>query len=53
MKMNIDQSQNTAAQFGVTSIPSFAVVRGGVVVQRLSGVVAKKRLVELLLARAT
>lgn len=53
VKMNIDQSQNTAAQFGVTSIPSFAVVRGGVVVQRLSGVVAKKRLVELLLARAT
>jgi thioredoxin 1 len=44
VKVNIDEARATAVQYGITSIPSFAVIRGGKVQQRLSGVVAKARL---------
>jgi thioredoxin 1 len=48
VKLNVDEARATAAWFGVTSIPSFAVFHGGNVVQRFSGVVAKKRLLDVL-----
>jgi thioredoxin 1 len=44
VKVNIDEARATAVRYGITSIPSFAVIRGGEVQQRLSGVVAKARL---------
>ena len=48
VKVNVDEARATAAQFGVTSIPSFAVIQGGNVVKRFSGVVAKDRLLDVL-----
>jgi thioredoxin 1 len=48
VKVNVDEAQATAAQFGVSSIPSFAVIQGGNVLQRFSGVVAKNRLLDVL-----
>ena len=44
VKVNIDEARATAVRYGVTSIPSFAVIRGGEVQQRFSGVVPKNRL---------
>ncbi len=44
VKLNIDEARVTAVRYGVTSIPSFAVIRGGEVQQRFSGVVPKDRL---------
>jgi thioredoxin 1 len=44
VKVNIDEAQATAVRYGITSIPSFAVIRGGEVQQRFSGVVPKDRL---------
>jgi thioredoxin 1 len=44
VKVNIDEARATALQYGITSIPSFAVIRGGEVQQRFSGVVPKARL---------
>ena len=44
VKVNIDEARATAVRYGITSIPSFAVIRGGEVQQRFSGVVPKHRL---------
>ncbi len=44
VKVNIDEAWATAVRYGITSIPSFAVIRGGEVQQRFSGVVPKHRL---------
>jgi thioredoxin 1 len=44
VKVNIDEARDTAVRYGITSIPSFAVIRGGEVQQRFSGVVPKDRL---------
>ncbi len=44
VKVNIDEARATAIRYGITSIPSFAVIRGGEVQQRFSGVVPKDRL---------
>jgi thioredoxin 1 len=44
VKVNIDEARATAVRYGITSIPSFAVIRGGEVQQRFSGVVPKDRL---------
>jgi thioredoxin 1 len=48
VKVNIDAARATAAQLGITSIPSFAVIHRGKIVQRFSGVVAKDRLLAVL-----
>jgi thioredoxin 1 len=48
VKVNIDEAQATAVRYGITSIPSFAVIRGGEVQQRFSGVVPKDRLLRAL-----
>ncbi len=44
VKVNVDEARATALRYGITSIPSFAVIRGGEVQQRFSGVVPKARL---------
>jgi thioredoxin len=50
VKVNIDEARATAVRYGITSIPSFAVIRGGEVQQRFSGVVPKARLLGALSA---
>ncbi len=44
VKVNVDEARATAVRYGITSIPSFAVFRGGEIQQRFSGVVPKDRL---------
>ena len=43
-KINIDDSPNTAASFGVSSIPTLMIFKNGEVVDRFVGVQPKKRL---------
>jgi len=49
VKVNIDEARATAVRYGITSIPSFAVIVGGEVQQRFSGVVPKDRLLRALI----
>lgn len=44
MKINIDDSPNTAATYGVSSIPTLMIFKGGEVADRFVGVQPKKRL---------
>ncbi|HJT32987.1 MAG TPA: thioredoxin [Pirellulales bacterium] len=43
-KLNIDDSPNAAEQYGVSSIPTLMVFKGGEVVERFVGVQPKSRL---------
>ncbi len=45
-KLDVDQNPNTAMQFGVQSIPTLIVFKGGQPVERLIGYMPKGRLVE-------
>jgi thioredoxin 1 len=45
-KINIDDSPNTAATYGVSSIPTLMIFKKGDVVDRFVGVQPKKRLQE-------
>jgi thioredoxin 1 len=45
-KINIDDSPNTAATYGVSSIPTLMIFKNGEVVDRFVGVQPKKRLQE-------
>jgi thioredoxin 1 len=45
-KMNVDQSSQTAAQYGIMSIPSLLFFSGGKVVDQIVGAVPKKQMVE-------
>jgi thioredoxin 1 len=45
-KINIDNSPNTAASYGVSSIPTLMIFKNGEVVDRFVGVQPKKRLQE-------
>ena len=47
-KLNVDDSPQTAAEYGVQSIPTVLVFRGGEVVGQLVGVQPKERYEELL-----
>ena len=47
-KVNIDDSPNTAQNYGVSSIPTLMVFKGGEVVDRFVGVQPKNRLQEAL-----
>lgn len=47
-KLNVDQNQRTAAQFGVMSIPNFMVFKGGKPVGQVVGAVGKPSLLQLL-----
>jgi thioredoxin 1 len=43
-KVNIDDNQNTPQQYGVRSIPTLLVFKGGKVVEQIVGAVPKARL---------
>jgi len=47
-KVNIDENPNTAAAYGVSSIPTIMVFKNGEVVERFVGVQPKKRIQEAL-----
>jgi thioredoxin len=44
LKLNTDESQQTAIQFNVLSIPTLIVFKGGQEVKRVTGAYPKKRL---------
>lgn len=50
VKANVDEATASAARYGVQSIPAFVVIRDGEVQERLSGVVTKRRLLDLIQA---
>ncbi|MGA2618894.1 MAG: thioredoxin [Thermoguttaceae bacterium] len=45
-KMNVDESPTTAAAYGISSIPTLMLFKGGQVVERFVGVQPKQRLQE-------
>ena len=45
-KLNIDDSPNTAAAYGISSIPTLMIFKGGEIADRFVGVQPKKRLQE-------
>jgi thioredoxin 1 len=47
-KINIDDSPNTAATYGVSSIPTLMIFKNGEVVDRFVGIQPKKRLQDAL-----
>ena len=49
-KINVDEEQALAAQFGVYSIPTLVVLRGGGEVARSQGARPKEKILELLKA---
>ena len=50
VKVNVDESKEAAAQFGVQSIPSFFVFNNGEVQSQFSGIVPKQKLLDALAA---
>lgn len=49
-KVNIDESMETAARYGIQSIPTFAIIKDGEVRQQFVGVVDKETLRRALVA---
>ncbi|EMI55926.1 thioredoxin [Rhodopirellula sallentina] len=50
VKVNVDEATDTATRYGVQSIPTFAVIKDGELVQQLSGVLPKETLRDALVA---
>ncbi|MGE3805854.1 MAG: thioredoxin [Gemmataceae bacterium] len=48
VKINVDEAQDVAARYRISSIPTFAVFRNGALENRFSGVVNKNRLSQAL-----
>jgi thioredoxin 1 len=48
VKMNVDEHQNTAATYGVRSIPNLILFKDGQVAQQIVGAAAKTKLSEAL-----
>jgi thioredoxin 1 len=46
-KINVDEQQELAAEFKVMSIPTLAVVKGGVVVKKAVGAKSKADILDL------
>lgn len=49
-KVNVDENQQLAAEFGIRSIPSLLVIQGGTVKEQTVGAVSKADLMEKLRA---
>jgi thioredoxin 1 len=47
-KMDVDSNPKTAMQFGIRSIPTLLIFKGGQVVEQIVGAVPKRHLVEKL-----
>ena len=47
-KLNVDQNQNTAMQYGVRSIPTLLIMKSGEVVSQIVGAVPKENITEAL-----
>ena len=47
-KVDVDQTQNTAMKYGVRSIPTLLVMKGGEVVNQIVGAVPKGNITEIL-----
>ncbi|MDP8255932.1 MAG: thioredoxin [Candidatus Alcyoniella australis] len=48
VKLNVDEAQRTASQYGIRSIPTIMLFNGGQVVEQVIGAVPKAKLEELL-----
>ena len=44
VKLNVDENQQTAAQFGILAIPTMVLFRNGQEAKRIQGAMPKKRL---------
>jgi thioredoxin 1 len=44
VKLNVDDNQQTAAQFGILAIPTMVLFRNGAEAKRIQGALPKKRL---------
>jgi thioredoxin 1 len=44
VKLNVDDNQQTAAQFGILAIPTMVLFRGGAEAKRIQGAMPRKRL---------
>ena len=44
VKLNVDDNQQTAAQFGILAIPTMVLFRNGTEAKRIQGAMPKKRL---------
>lgn len=44
VKLNVDECTSTAAQYGITAIPTLVIFKGGKEAERMVGVVAKDKL---------
>ena len=44
VKLNVDDNQQTAANFGILAIPTMILFRGGVEAKRIQGALPRKRL---------
>ena len=47
-KLNLDQNQNTAMQYGVRSIPTLLIMKSGEVVSQIVGAVPKENITKAL-----
>lgn len=47
-KMDVDSNQQTSMQFGIRSIPTLLIFKGGMVVDQIVGAVPKSKLAEKL-----
>ena len=47
-KLNVDQNQNTAMQYGVRSIPTLLIMKSGEVVSQIIGAVPKENITKAL-----
>ena len=47
-KVDVDQNQNTAMQFGVRSIPTLLIIKDGKVSQQIVGAVPKENITKVL-----
>ena len=47
-KVDVDNNSQTAMQFGIRSIPTLLIFKGGQVVEQIVGAVSKKHIVEKL-----
>ena len=47
IKVNTEENQTTAAQFGIQGIPTIIIFKGGVEVERVSGALPQEQILQL------